>query len=1432
MDDDSFGPRLLGHFDFTLLFEHTMLHILPGSIVIFATPLYIYTLVNATAIVRSGYLLWIKLAAAIALVALQVANAVLWPSPSLESQVAQAAAIIACISTVCMATMVVVGHRFFLRPPSFLGLALTVTAIFDVCTTWTYFHRSSLETIARLHVPLPVLKLLLICLEEVSKRSLIRPEALRSSLGQEAFAGFWNRSLLFWVNPLLTFGFRREITMDLLPGVGPHLEAGSLYRNFRRRWDKTNNTVSKFALVKACIGTVPWPFLYIILPRLLFIGFNFAQPFLLQDVVTTVASDSETPIDIVRGLILATTAIYVGKAVSKSWYIHLRNQIMVSVRGILISAIYHKSLTLPADELADSAAITLMTADVAGVGQLISLSYESWARVLEMGLGIGILAAFVGAATLFTIIPTVITSVASAHVARRMMTTRKNWNEHMQDRVAETSNILAQIKDIKMLGLNSVLADRLQKQFENEVKVSMATRQQFAAIFGISDFAQSMTPVLVVAGTIFWTRAGEPISVSRFFTTLAVVTLISNPLSSFVHSFGEWSTGFACLARIQKYLNMTETEDTRQFAMPTSGVTDNSPLPGAVSQASSNLRSRRRVPATVVPFALQMVRVSVATESSGSILDDVSLDVSFGTVAMVCGPVGCGKSTLLRTLLGEAPIRCGEVTLASLSIAYCAQVPWIQNMTIQNSILCGRPYNATLYRQVLYICDLNDDLARLSAREQTLCGSEGSNLSGGQKQRISLARALYSQAELLILDDPFSALDSQTSSTIRYRLFSESDYLANNMTTIVMTTSMRQHLVDADTIYRMEGRGRVEQRTLEQIQSEAEPQSRAHLKRSTSESNSDGGSTVNPAKTDSEPPEVKPAASSSSARDNLSRRNSGDFTLYKYFLRPAGFWCVLVWLVAVGIAAVSERMPQIYARLWLDRDADNLLYYIGYAGLGLVAPVLSFLAAFAFFHLVNLKSAPSLHWVLLDSTNGATFEFLAEQDAGALLNRFSQDISMATQELPMAIMPTVWGFVSMFIDVSIISSGATYAAPIIPFFLLVLFLIQHFYLRTSRQLRILELDSSKNLVRHSTESATGVEHIRALQLEEDFVGQFYLMLDEAQKPVYFLYAIQQWLTSAMDFVTATAAVCVVSLALNFKKSTSATAMGLALLGLISFSDFTAQTIRFFVAMENTFGAVARIRDFAGTTPKERDEGVEEVPEQWPSSGRLDLNCVGAVYKADTEKPHVALENITVSIKPGQTVGLVGRTGSGKTSVMLALLHLLEYTGSIRIDGREVRSIPRSALRNHITTITQDGLELRASVRFNMDPLEFSSRPGNFPTDDTLAGILRRVGLWDHVVGHGGLEASMRAMKFSVGQKQLFQLARAMLHRQVTRSRLVLIDEVTASMDEETEARMFHLMKEAFAGCTKVVISHRQALLADADVVLSMDGGRGEVYRPL
>lgn len=313
--DDTFGPRLLGHFDFTLLFEHTMFHIIPSSVMIFATPFYVWKIFNDTPVARSSSILWLKIALGLALISIQVANTVLWSLSPLESQLAQATAIISCIGALCISILIYASHIFFLQPLPFLSLFLSVTVLFDIVTTMTYFNRTGLDLIARLHIPIPIIKFVLVCLEEFSKRSLLRSKPLQSSLGQESVAGFWNRSLFVWANSVLFFGFRELLTQGSLPSLSPDFDSESLYRAFHPHWVKANK-VSKFALLKACIYTSPWPFLYVVLPRLLSIGFDFAQPFLLQDVVQAVSSDVPPPTDVMRGLILATLIIYVGKAVS------------------------------------------------------------------------------------------------------------------------------------------------------------------------------------------------------------------------------------------------------------------------------------------------------------------------------------------------------------------------------------------------------------------------------------------------------------------------------------------------------------------------------------------------------------------------------------------------------------------------------------------------------------------------------------------------------------------------------------------------------------------------------------------------------------------------------------------------------------------------------------------------------------------------------------------------------------------------------------------------------------------------------------------------------------------------------------------------------------------------------------------------------------
>lgn len=318
--DDSFGPRLFGHFDFTLLFEHTIFHIAPSLLLLFTLPLCIHKITKCQPVIRPGRLLFAKLAVAATVAAIQLATVVFWYRSPLNSKVAQAAALLSFLSSFGVIIMTYVSHAYFLQPSLFLASYLNVTLLLDLTTVYTYFHRTGLDGIARLTCSLSALKFILLIFEEISKRSLIIA-GNRDQLGSELTAGFWSRSTFLWINPLLLFGFRHTIDNSSLPEIGQQFDSKQLYIQLKVSWAGRQDQKAKHALLRALAFSMPWSFLFVVLPRLFLVGFNFSQPFLLQDIVNASSGVQTQPDHISReeevtALILATALVFSGKAVS------------------------------------------------------------------------------------------------------------------------------------------------------------------------------------------------------------------------------------------------------------------------------------------------------------------------------------------------------------------------------------------------------------------------------------------------------------------------------------------------------------------------------------------------------------------------------------------------------------------------------------------------------------------------------------------------------------------------------------------------------------------------------------------------------------------------------------------------------------------------------------------------------------------------------------------------------------------------------------------------------------------------------------------------------------------------------------------------------------------------------------------------------------
>lgn len=477
--DRLFGPVLPGHFDFTLLFELSMLGLVPAGIAILTTPFYLKTALKATRQVRPGLLLGVKIAAGVVLVAAQLATVFLWKAAqSYHSDVTLAASIMSVLASVCVVTIIYITHTYNIRSSAFLSVFLTVTMLFDITIARSCLLReTSLDAIGYVQIAAASLKLSLVILEEIPKRSYFYADELRNTTAPEDVSGFWARALLIWVNPILKLGYSKTFTVDELPRLGTEFSPEALFDRFSPQWEKSQKTSAR-ALILSCLRTIPFQFLAPIIPRLCFMGFSLSRPFLMQCVIDVVKEGGASP-EVVNGLIGATLLVFGGLMISRSIFERLEFQTRTCVRGILIVAIYSKMQTLAADQLANSAALTLMSADVNGVNQALQLLHTTWASIIELALGIYVLYGYVGAACFLIFVPTTLSSLATA---------RSAWNAKTQDRLAATSNVLAQTKSIKAMGLTKVLAKYLQGKCADEIQTSLQERNARILTYAICKF--------------------------------------------------------------------------------------------------------------------------------------------------------------------------------------------------------------------------------------------------------------------------------------------------------------------------------------------------------------------------------------------------------------------------------------------------------------------------------------------------------------------------------------------------------------------------------------------------------------------------------------------------------------------------------------------------------------------------------------------------------------------------------------------------------------------------------------------------------------------------------------------------------------------------------------------------------------------------------
>jgi ATP-binding cassette subfamily C (CFTR/MRP) protein 1 len=455
------------------------------------------------------------------------------------------------------------------------------------------------------------------------------------------------------------------------------------------------------------------------------------------------------------------------------------------------------------------------------------------------------------------------------------------------------------------------------------------------------------------------------------------------------------------------------------------------------------------------------------------------------------------------------------------------------------------------------------------------------------------------------------------------------------------------------------------------------------------------------------------------------------------------------------------------------------------------------------------RSATHLHGKLLDTIENAPLYFFTSTDAGQIVNRFSQDLSVIDAELPIAALILANNFFMAILQAIFVCVSASYFSIVLPFVLFLMYMLQKFYLRTSRQIRLMDLESKAPLYSNFLETLNGLVTIRAFGWTKDMEKRNMAFLDASQRPFYLLFCIQRWLMLVIDLLVAALAVILVALIVQFRHSADAGFVGLALINIMSFNMTLSALIIHWTATETSLGAVSRIKSFVdGTRSENLPMESQDVPPEWPSEGSIILSGVSASYALDQQP---ALHNISLKIPAGHKIGVCGPSGSGKSSFIALLLHMLEINnGSVTIDGVDLSTIPRKVLRNR----------LKGTIRQNIDPLNLAEN------NSAVKEALKKVGLWLIVADAGGLDVPMEAEDLlSHGQRQLFCLARAMLRP----SKILLIDEATASVDLQTDRLMQKIISDHFTDCTVIAVAHRLETIRNFDKVVVFENGRAVEY---
>ncbi|XP_072850142.2 multidrug resistance-associated protein 1 isoform X1 [Pogona vitticeps] len=1249
----------------------------------------------------------------------------------------------------------------------------------------------------------------------------LRPFSRKKCCPEES-ASFYSKITYAWFSRVITLGYKKPLERDDLFELNEGDSAYVVCPDFEKQWrkellksikekkapayeDVTKRPICKRpSLLSPLWQTFKFSLIKVALLKVAADILAFTSPQVMKEMILQYEHHSVSYWN-GYGYAVALLFVVVLQTLLHQVYQRLNILTAVKIKTAVVGLVYKKALNLSSfsrQKYTTGEIVNLMSTDIQQLMEVAINLNLLWSAPFQILLTIIFLWQELGTSVLAGIGVLLLVLPINTFFAAKLKQLRKSQMKNSDLQVKLLSDVLHGIKILKLYAWEPSYQKKILAIREREIDVLKST----GYLTTFSMLTLTCIPFLVSLATfgVFFLLGEENVlTAAKVFTSISLFNILRLPLFDLPTVISAVAQAKVSLSRLEDFLS-SEDLDPQNINTDYSG-----------------------------DHAVRFVNASFRWEKIGApTLNKLSLKIPEGSLVAVVGQVGSGKSSLLSAILGEMEKTEGSAQRKG-TVAYVSQQAWIQNATLQENILFGSDMHQQYYKRVLEACALLPDLEQLPVGDQTEIGERGVNISGGQKQRVSLARAVYSNADLYLLDDPLSAVDVHVGKHLFEKVIGSSGLLRNK--TRILVTNNLMLLPQADLLVMMEDGRITEMGSYKELLSKRVNFAELVLNFGVGKENKETTSTSKdypkgdiktqdhlvPKKT--QPLEHKHGTMFSTKREKIATGTMKMSIILKYLQAFGWSW---MWLTVA--AHLGQNAIAIGQNLWLSKwttDAKQINDFAEWKTLrnhklavyGILGFVQGFLVCCGAYVLTrgSLCASRALHEQMLDSVLHLPLQFFETNPVGQIINRFTKDMFIV--DIRFHYYLRTW--LNCMLDVVGTILVIVFASPL--FILVVVplgyiyFTIQRYYIASSRQIRRLAGASHAPIISHFSETLLGATTVRAFGHQERFINQNKDVVNENLVYFYNNVISNRWLAVRLEFLGNLMVFFAAVLTVFAGRKMDSATVGLS----ISYALNITQSLNFWVRktceIETNGISIERVCEYSKLEKEAPWILSKRPPAGWPGEGVIQFVNYQVRYRPDLG---LALQNISFQSHKEEKIGIIGRTGAGKSTLTNSLFRILEKAGGkIIIDGIDISTIGLHDLRGKLNIIPQDPVLFSGTLQSNLDPL------GKY-SDLELWDALELCDLKNfvqslpkkllHEISEGG-------ENLSAGQRQLVCLARALLRK----TKVLILDEATASIDIETDNLVQSTIRKEFHNCTVLTIAHRLHSIMDSDRVLVLDSGR-------